>query len=371
MKVAVAGGSLAGLMTGIELRFAGADVEIHERSAGILDDRGAGIVMQPETLQMLTQRCGLTEEESGVWLNYRQYLHPGGEPATRQRMPQLMTSWGLLYRTLRSAFPAEHYYESSPLMEFSCGESGVSARFGAGDVQRFDLLVGADGARSFVRQQILPEVKPRYAGYVAWRGVVPESEVDRALLRTFDDHFTFQQMHHSHILCYVIPGAAGEREHGKRRLNWVWYWNVPESELFALMTGCDGRLHDFSVPAGQVSAQFLARQNAVADELLAPPFRALWQATRNPFLQPILDLAVPRMVFDQALLLGDAAFVPRPHTAASASKAAANAIALGETIRASSGDLDGALGKWESAQLTLGRQLEAQGRMLGNRSQFS
>jgi hypothetical protein len=40
---------------------------------------------------------------------------------------------------------------------------------------------------------MLSELKPRYAGYVAWRGVVPESEVDRALLHTFDDHFTFQQ----------------------------------------------------------------------------------------------------------------------------------------------------------------------------------
>jgi 2-polyprenyl-6-methoxyphenol hydroxylase-like FAD-dependent oxidoreductase len=77
------------------------------------------------------------------------------------------------------------------------------------------------------------------------------------------------------------------------------------------------------------------------------------------------------MVFDRTLLVGDAAFIPRPHTAASTSKAAANAIALGETIRASSGDLDTALGKWESAQLTLGQRLEAQGRMLGNRSQFS
>jgi 2-polyprenyl-6-methoxyphenol hydroxylase-like FAD-dependent oxidoreductase len=45
MKVAIAGGSLAGLMTGIEMRFAGADVEIHERSSGVLADRGAGIVM--------------------------------------------------------------------------------------------------------------------------------------------------------------------------------------------------------------------------------------------------------------------------------------------------------------------------------------
>jgi 2-polyprenyl-6-methoxyphenol hydroxylase-like FAD-dependent oxidoreductase len=371
MKAAVVGGSLAGLMTGIECSVAGVDVEIHERSAGMLDDRGAGIVMQPETLQMLTQRCGLEEEETGVWLNYRQYLGPEGEPATRQRMPQLMTSWGLLYRALRSAFPAGRYYEGSPFTEFTCAESAVFARFGAGDPQRFDLLVGADGARSFVRQQMLSEVKPRYAGYVAWRGVVPESEADHALLHTFDDHFTFQQMYHSHILCYVIPGAAGEREHGKRRLNWVWYWNVPESELSPLMTGRDGRLRDFSVPPGQVSAQFLAQQNDVAHELLAPPFRVLWQATREPFLQPIVDLAVPRMVFDRTLLVGDAAFVPRPHTAASTSKAAANAIALGEAVRASSGDLDRALGKWESAQLTLGSQLEAQGRMLGNRSQFS
>ena len=47
--------------------------------------------------------------------------------------------------------------------------------------------------RSFVRRQMLSELKPRYAGDVAWRGVVPESEVDRALLHTFDDHFTFQQ----------------------------------------------------------------------------------------------------------------------------------------------------------------------------------
>src|SRR5262249_61263640 len=109
-----------------------------------------------------------------------------------------------------------------------------------------------------------------------------ERQAVAALSRSFEAQFTFSQSPDSHILCYVITGAAGERERGKRRLNWVWYWNVPESELSALMTGRDGRSHDFSVPPGQVSAQFLARQNAVADELLAPPFRALWQAPRDP-----------------------------------------------------------------------------------------
>src|SRR5580704_11806808 len=127
------------------------------------------------------------------------------------------------------------------------------------------------------------------------------------------------------------------------------------------MTGRDGRLRDFSVPPGQVSAQFLAQQNDVAHELLAPPFRVLWQATREPFLQPIVDLAVPRMVFDRTLLVGDAAFVPRPHTAASTSKAAANAIALGEALVRRRLDIDAALKEWEPRQLDLGRRLEAQG----------
>jgi hypothetical protein len=37
----------------------------------------------------------------------------------------------------------------------------------------------------------------------------------------------------------LIPGAEGETERGKRRINWVWYWNVPEAELPELITGVD------------------------------------------------------------------------------------------------------------------------------------
>ena len=58
-------------------------------------------------------------------------------------------------------------------------------------------------------------------------------------------------------------------------------------------------------------------------------------ATKEPFVQPIYDLSVPRMVFGRVCLLGDAAFVPRPHTAASTSKAVTNAITLAEAIGAS------------------------------------
>jgi 2-polyprenyl-6-methoxyphenol hydroxylase-like FAD-dependent oxidoreductase len=367
----IVGGSLAGLAAGIELRAAGLQVSIHERSERVLDDRGAGIVIQPETLQILIERCGLREHETGVWLKYRQYLAKNGKPDFYQTMPQLMTSWGLLYRAMRAAFPEEYYLEGDTLLSFESVKPRVRGRFAKTGEIDSDLLVAADGSRSLIRSVLFPEVKPRYAGYLAWRGVVAESDADAELLKTFANHFTFQQMQRSHILCYLIPGANGETEPGARRLNWVWYWNVPEAALPAVMTGRDGKIRDFSVPPGQMRQELIEEQNRIAEELFCPQFLALWRATREPFAQPILDLAIPRMRQDRIAIVGDAAFIPRPHTAASTSKAAANARALGEALAANHLDIDAALQQWEPPQLDLGRRLEIQGRTLGDRSQFS
>jgi 2-polyprenyl-6-methoxyphenol hydroxylase-like FAD-dependent oxidoreductase len=371
MKSVIAGGSLGGLTAGLELRAAGLPVSIHERSERVLDDRGAGIVMQPETQQVLIKRCGLRQEETGVWLQYRQYLGKDGKRELHQAMPQVMTSWGLLYRAMRAAFPADDYVEGDVLLSFESTKTNAVCHFAKSGEVQCDLLVGADGSRSLVRSTLFPEVKPRYAGYVAWRGVVAESEAGSDLLETFADHFTFQQMHRSHILCYLIPGANGETEPGARRLNWVWYWNVAETALPDLMTGRDGRVRDFSVPSGQMREELVEQQGAIAEETLCPQFLNLWKATKEPFAQLILDLAVPRMRYERIVIVGDAAFIPRPHTAGSTSKAAANAIALGEALARCRFDIDAALEKWEPRQIDLGRRLEAQGVMLGNRSQFS
>jgi 2-polyprenyl-6-methoxyphenol hydroxylase-like FAD-dependent oxidoreductase len=111
-------------------------------------------------------------------------------------------------------------------------------------------------------------------------------------------------------------------------------------------------------------------QDAIAESVFCPQFLELWHATEMPFLQPILDLTVPHMVQGRVILMGDAAFIPRPHTAASTAKAGANALALGRALQEFPGDIDAALKEWEADQLTLGRDLERTGRALGNRSQF-
>jgi 2-polyprenyl-6-methoxyphenol hydroxylase-like FAD-dependent oxidoreductase len=54
-----------------------------------------------------------------------------------------------------------------------------------------DLLVAADGFRSSIRGLLLPEVQPEYAGYVAWRGVVQESDLSTDVLKVFEDNSPF------------------------------------------------------------------------------------------------------------------------------------------------------------------------------------
>jgi 2,6-dihydroxypyridine 3-monooxygenase len=128
----------------------------------------------------------------------RQLELPGKVKEKREPCP---CSAGTVVEPLRVAFPNANYHEGTSLFGFSQTGRGVAATFeGAGELTA-DILVGADGSRSFVRQKLMPDVNPNYAGYVAWRGVVLESSASEFLAKTFVDHFTFQQMERSHILC--------------------------------------------------------------------------------------------------------------------------------------------------------------------------
>ncbi len=44
---------------------------------------------------------------------------------------------------------------------------------------------------STIRTLLQPDVERKYAGYVAWRGTLPENEASNLLKETFVDHFTF------------------------------------------------------------------------------------------------------------------------------------------------------------------------------------
>ena len=223
---------------------------------------------------------------------------------------------------------------------------------------------------SEMRRRLLPEVGPRYAGYVAWRGTLEEKGLPTELARFFDLSFTFCEARSGgHILCYFIPGADAATEHGQRRLNWVWYVNVPNGAVLdRLLTDRTGALHEASVPLGMVPTELRAELRTTAARELHLRFVELVQRTLDPFVQVIVDVVVPRMAFVRACLLGDSAFVLRPHAAAATAKAAADATMLAAAIVNDPADLGAALGAWETDQLAHGRGLVGHTVALGRRS---
>src|ERR1035438_3612564 len=101
----VIGGSLGGLCAGVCLRAAGWRVSIFERSAGLMDDRGAGIVLQAEVLNLLEGLKLTTCADMSVESRERQYLNKDGRVASSGDNQQFMTSWGALFNRLRGGFP--------------------------------------------------------------------------------------------------------------------------------------------------------------------------------------------------------------------------------------------------------------------------
>ncbi|NEQ19028.1 MAG: hypothetical protein F6K28_03525 [Microcoleus sp. SIO2G3] len=367
----VIGGSLGGLFTGIMLRSIGWEVDIYERSPHRLDSRGGGIVLQPDVVAAF-QRAGIPVERLGVVAHERYYLNRDGTIDQRMPMRQTLTSWNLLYGSMRRHFPTEHYHTGKTLTDIQQTDEDVTAIFADGTSVTAGLLVGADGPGSTVRQLLLPDYHYHYAGYVGYRGLVDERNLDPETAALLTERFVFFQFPNSHILQYVVPGENESLVPGERRFNWVWYVNYDQTrELPRILTDRNGRRRDYSIPPGLLAPAVEQEMRSYAEAVLAPPFQKLIVATKEPFVQAILDLQVPQMMFGRVALVGDAAFIPRPHTAASTSKAAANAIALADALVEHHHNVPQALDVWEPGQLAYGLHLIKQGQALGDRSQFT
>ena len=152
-----------------------------------------------------------------------------------------------------TGFPAQHYHLGHEMASFREVGAKVEVTFANSKARRVDLLVCADGITSTARARLLPGAIPRYAGYVAWRGVLPESALGAAAFERLHDAITYQQLAAGHILVYPIPAAEGSVRAGERLMNMVWYRNVDRAELERVLTDRHGSARPVSVPPGMVS----------------------------------------------------------------------------------------------------------------------
>ena len=98
--------------------------------------------------------------------------------------------------------------------------------------------------------------------------------------------------------------------------------------------------------------------------MLPPQFSLAVAAEATPSIQGIFDYEAPRMIGKSIALVGDAAFVVRPHTAMGVSKAAGDVMSLSACL-ASEKDVPTALQRYEADRIFIGREIAAYGRQLG------
>jgi 2-polyprenyl-6-methoxyphenol hydroxylase-like FAD-dependent oxidoreductase len=196
MKVLIAGGGIGGVTAALCLVDAGLDVEIYERSPAPAEV-GAGIQISPNGIKVL-ERLGLGEAldriafrpealEMRVGMSgFQLFAIPMRDEAVRRYgAPYLHVHRADLMNVLSAALrerAPKAVRLNKDLTSFVQSNGGVDAAFADGTRAAGDVLVGADGIHSRVRDHLNGAMPARFTGNVAWRLVVPASSLAKGLV---------------------------------------------------------------------------------------------------------------------------------------------------------------------------------------------
>ncbi|SEB39626.1 FAD-dependent monooxygenase [Terriglobus roseus] len=363
-KAILAGGSVGGLFAGVLLQRAGWDVVLYERSVSGLAGKGAGLVPQSEVAAILEEVGRRDVLSSGVIAHERIFLDRSGAISETIPSPQSQMSWDLLFSAFRSLVADAEYHSGKVIVHVASSASEATVRFEDGAQRTADVVIGADGIGSVVRQMVAPGTELRYAGYAAFRGLSPETRLSKAAADLLSERFAFLNAFRSQYLGYLVAGPDGSIAPGRRRYNWVWYRALDSEQLQAALQTEAGDDRLYSAPPGGLSNATVRELADAAQSLLPPVLAELVRSEPRPFLQAIFDYGAPQMNRGRVALLGDAAFVVRPHTAMGVSKAAGDAMALRDALEQSE-TVEEALNLYNLQRHPVGTAIAAYGQRLG------
>jgi 2-polyprenyl-6-methoxyphenol hydroxylase-like FAD-dependent oxidoreductase len=361
-RAIIIGGSMSGLFSAAFLRQIGWQVDVYERSQVELVGRGAGITTHPELLEAL-EKSGAGTRDLGVEVENRIALDRHGRVTAEKRLPQILTSWDRLQRLMRATIDEAHYHLGHTFERVEQDGSGVLVHFTGGKRERADLLIGGDGIRSSVREQVAPAVQPIYSGYYIWRGAPKESDLAQATRASIFPYFTFFLPERQQVIGYPIAGLNNDLRVGHRRYNFIWYRVGDAQELQRMCVDQRGQQHDYSVPPPLIRKDLIAQMRAQAQEIMPPQFLDCL-ANMQPFFTPIYDFSSPQLVFGRVALVGDAASSARPHMGFGMAKAGGDAQALAAAL-ASHDAIDAGLAAYSRTRQPIGEAIVLHGRKLG------
>lgn len=337
MRVAVVGAGIGGLTLGLALRARGIEVDLYER-ADELREVGAAVALSANGSREL-DRLGVGEALDRVStmpteLVYRDgrtgeriAAHPGGAEYRRRFGASY---WGIhrvdLQQGLARAFGDERLHLSRAVA--GIGDDGRSIAFADGSTVAADVVVGADGVHSVVREYVAPGEGPRYSGTSAFRGLVP-----RSALPSLPDPLAIQFWAgpHAHLLHYALGGVERDDD----TVNFFAVLCGPDTWEggAAQRSGAGARDAGYSnreVPDGELLAAFEGWHPAVVEMLAAVPQSPRWPLLSQPHLT--------RWTRDRVALIGDACHAMLPHHGQGANQSIEDAVVLADLLASTGPD---------------------------------
>ncbi|CAK9176319.1 unnamed protein product [Ilex paraguariensis] len=336
-KAVVVGGSIAGISCAHALIVAGWDVVVLEKTSAppTGSPTGAGLGLDP-----LAQR--LIES----WLGRPELLHKATLPLTidqnqvtygEKKISQTLTRddnfnfraayWADLHGLLYNALPEDIFLWGHLFLSFCMPDDKTSVKVKTKVLQTGgivdiigDLLIAADGCLSSIRQSFLPDLKLRYSGYCAWRGVLDfadneNSEAIVSINKAYPDLgrcLYFDLSSGTHSVFYELSN---------KRMNWIWYINQPEPQVKG------------NSVTMKVSSDMIEKMHNAAEKVWVPELMKVIKETKEPFLNVIYDSDPLEQIFwDNVVLIGDAAHPTTPHGLRSTNMSILDAAVLGKCL---------------------------------------
>ena len=311
-RILIIGGGFSGMSAAIQLRKQGAEVDLVEIDPG-WRSYGAGISLGGATLRAF-RTLGVLDTflQRGSATDGVDLCLPHGPKVAELPTPRIagadVPGGGAIMRPVLANILAEATRASGTRVHLGCtfttieqDEGGVEVGFTDGQRRRYDLVIGADGLYSKLREAVFPQApKPRYSGQAVWRAVLPRPpEINTATMWMGPQ---------------VKPGVNP----------------VSKTEMYLFVT--EPRPDNTHVDP----AQFPELLRALLADFSAPTLRAI-RAQIGPDSQivfrPLEALLMPRPWFKgRVVLIGDTVHATTPHLASGACIGIEDALVLAEEL---------------------------------------